>query len=173
VGRVVNTTISAAPISFVELDTDEPIGYIAHCENRMRPVPLPLVNGHYLFIYQRLGLRREERYLTTLEYRYVYQATEADDSWIFRYEYLREPGESYDYPLSHLHVNAQPSEYTGERDFPRLHLPAGPRVTIESVVRHLVTEHGVTPISPTGWEAVLDDTEESFREIQRRRVAPD
>jgi len=50
-----------------------------------------LVDGSYLFLYHRLGLRRPERFLATLEYIYRYQADASDDSWIFRYEYQREP----------------------------------------------------------------------------------
>lgn len=169
VGRVINTTISAAPISFVELEGDEPIGYVAHCERKVRPVPLPLTNGRYLFVFQKLGLRRDEHYLTTLEYRYVYQASVDDDSWIFRYEYQREPAKGYSYPLSHLHVNAAPDTYTGEKDFARLHLPAGDRVTIESIARHLIAEHDVEPTSPD-WEEILDGAESAFREIQKKRV---
>jgi hypothetical protein len=172
VGRIINTTVSPAPITFVALEGDEPIGYVAHCANKVRPVPLPLSNGHFLFVYQRLGLRREERYLTTLEYRYVYQATEADDSWIFRYEYQRQPEEGYPYPLSHLHINATPDNYAGDKDFTRLHLPAGERVTIEDVVRHLVAEHGIEPTSPD-WREVLDGAKQAFREIQKKRLFED
>jgi len=42
-------------------------------------------------------------------------------------------------------------------------------VTIESVVRHLLDEHGVPCISPN-WQEVLADSEDSFTEIQRRRM---
>lgn len=131
-----------------------------------------LKNGKFLFVYQRLGLRRHEHFLTTLEYSYAYQATADNNSWIFRYEYLREPDPGYAYPSSHLHVNATPDTYEGAKEFSRLHLPAGDRVTIESVVRHLIAEHDVEPISPD-WEAVLDGAEEAFREIQRKRVRDD
>jgi hypothetical protein len=46
--------------------------------------PLPLVNGHYLFLYHLLGLRRKEEYLATLEYRYTDQRTPSDESWSSR-----------------------------------------------------------------------------------------
>lgn len=168
VGRVVNATISQAPLTFVDYAGAELTGYIAHVANKL-PVPLPLANGHYLYLFQLLGLRRKERYLTTLEYRYQYQATSDSTSWIFRYEYIREPPPPYPYPLCHLHINAQPASYTGAKPFDELHLPAGERVTVEAIARHLIVEHGVSPISPN-WEAVLEEAEASFREIQRRRV---
>jgi hypothetical protein len=174
VGRVVNTTVSAAPITFVEVEDEEPLGYIAHCERKVRPVPLPLSNGYYLFLFHLLGVRPrgEDSYLTTLEYRYVYQASLDDRSWIFRYEYAREPEPNYPYPLCHVHVNASPEGYSGDKEFPDLHLPAGDRVTIESVVRHLMVEHGFEGISPD-WESVLEGAENAFREIQRKRIAAD
>jgi hypothetical protein len=168
VGRVINTTVSAAPITFVEVRGEE-VGFIAHCERAIRPIPMLLANGEYLFVYQALGLRRAEHFLTTLEYRYTYQATAADDSWLVRYEYKREPPPPYAYPLCHLHVNANPTAYAGEKGFADLHLPCGERVTIESVCRHLVTEHGIGPLSPD-WEEVLAGCEDAFQEIQKRRV---
>ncbi len=63
-----------------------------------------LENGRFLYLYQRLGLRHahirpdDHRFLTTLEYKYQYQETEDDETWIFRYEYQREPPSGYPYP---------------------------------------------------------------------------
>lgn len=79
VGGVVNTAVSHYPISFVEVPGRVFTGYVAHCERKV-PAPMRLENGHFLYLMQRLGLRREERYLTTLEYRYTYQETEDDES---------------------------------------------------------------------------------------------
>lgn len=129
---------------------------------------MQLENGHYLFVWQQLGLRREERFLTTLEYRYVYQATLEDESWIFRYEYQREPPDGYRYPRAHLHVNASPAGYAAPKSFPQLHLPTR-RVTVESVVRHLLDEHAIRAISPD-WQDVLGAAELAFEEIQQKRL---
>jgi hypothetical protein len=38
-----------------------------------RPAPFLLVNGKYFYLYNLQGLRRKQRFLATLEYRYVYQ----------------------------------------------------------------------------------------------------
>jgi hypothetical protein len=142
--------------------------YIAHIEDKV-PAPLPLENGAFLFLYNLLGLRRKERYLATLEYRYVYQKTEADDSWIFRYEYIREPPAPYPYAREHVHVNATPDHYQGDEPFPGLHLPTGRRITIERLVRHLIAEHGITPIS-NRWEETVKDAEAHFRDVQEKRL---
>lgn len=133
---------------------------------------MPLVNGHYLFLYNLIGLGRKERYATTLACRYVYQRAveENEASWIFRYEYEREPAEGYPYPLAHLHVNASPDTYDAAKAFSDLHLPVGARgITIEQLVRHLIAEHGLAPISP-GWESTLEGAQKFFDEIQRKRV---
>jgi hypothetical protein len=167
VGEVINATVSKAPIAYVEVsDSPEFDGFVARAPNRT-PDALPLNDGRYLYLIQRLGLRRDEKYLTTLEYRYVYQATQDPDSWIFRYEYQREPAEGYPYPVANLQINASPDSYAGDKRFRDLHLPTG-RVTIEDIVRHLIDEHGLEPVSDD-WGETLSATEESFKEIQRKR----
>lgn len=163
-----NATISPAPISYVEVSDAEFTAYVAHCPHRV-PEPLPLVNGKHLFLYNMLGLRRKERYLTTLEYRYWYQATLDENSWIFRYEYLYELPPGYPFAPCHVHINARPATYTGAKSFPELHLPVGERVTIEAIVRHLIAEHEIVPISPQ-WESVVEQAEQHFREVQRKRL---
>lgn len=172
IGAVVNATVSHAPISFVEVDGKEPTWFIAHLGANRLPAALPLVNGHHLYVYNLLGLRRRERYLATLEYRYTYQATADDDSWIFRYEHVREPPSDYAYAHSHVHVNGTPGPYLGDKPFPGLHLPTGKRITIELLVRHLITEHAIAPISPR-WEEVVVEGEAHFREVQRKRLQPE
>lgn len=171
IGAVVNATVSHAPITFVEVQGLAETWFVAHVDGTKLPIPLQLTNGHHLYLYNLLGLRRKERYLATLEYRYVYQATQDDDSWIFRYEYVREPPEPYPYARQHMHVNASPASYTGAEPFPGLlHLPTGTRITIERLVRHLIAEHGINPISPD-WETTVADAEAHFREIQKKRMA--
>lgn len=167
-GRVVNATVSKAPIRFVEVEGKQFTGFVAHAPQGF-PAPMALANGHYLYLHQALGLRRHERYLTTLEYSYRYQAAESRESWIWRYEYIREPEAGYPYPRSHVHVNARPSFYTGAKPFSELHLPVGERgVMIEALIRHLIVECDIAPISPK-WEEILAEAEDSFHEIQRKR----
>lgn len=169
IGEAVNATVSHAPIAFVEIEGSEFEGYIAHAPGAFRaPESLPLVDGGFLYLYQRLVLRRKEKFLTTAEYRYTYETSQTRDDWIFRYEYLREPGDDYPYPLAHAHFNGTPEKYAGGKSFPALHLPTG-RVTVEDVLRHLVVEHEIGPISDS-WEQTLKETKESFEEIQRKRI---
>jgi hypothetical protein len=130
---------------------------------------MPLTKGAFLFLYNLLGLRREQPILATLEYRYVYRAGVDDKSWILRYAYLREPPDRYPYARQHLHVHAVPSSYTGAEPFPGLHLPTGRRVAIELLCRHLIAEHGIQPISDD-WEETVGAAEAHFRDIQQRRI---
>lgn len=123
VAEVVNATVSQAPIAFTEVTGGEFGGVIAHHGAHRLPEPLQLVNGEYLFIRQTLGLRRDPPFLTTLDYSYRYQASQGRESWIWRYEYTREPEARYPYPRAHLHVNARPASYQGAKSFPDLHLP--------------------------------------------------
>lgn len=171
---MINATISEAPISYVELENaPEFTCFVGHCPGKF-PEPMPLGNGRYLYLYHKLGLRaarveQKKRFLTTLEYRYWYQATrDRDASWIVRYEYLREPPPRYQYAPAHVHVNARPASYTGDIPFADLHLPTGGRVTIEALVRHLVAEHDVSPISPN-WQQAVEAGEKHWREILRKR----
>jgi hypothetical protein len=171
VGRVINTTVSQCPVKFVSVEPGAFTGFVGYCPNQY-PAPMRLQNDRFLYLYHRLGLRRDERFLTTLEYGYVYQESEDPDSWIFRYEYQREPATGYRYPKAHLHLNADPPGYPGTKPFPKLHIPTG-RVTVEMIVRHLLDEHGLPCISPH-WQDVLQQTEADFAEIQRRRlIAPE
>jgi hypothetical protein len=167
ISRDVNATVSECPVSFLELAEGSELGIVAHYDGRI-PAPMQMKNGRYLFLYQLLGLRHPERYLTTIEYRYVYQETPDPDSWIFRYEYQREPLEDYPYPKAHLHLNADPTSYPGTKAFPKLHIPTG-RVTVEAVLRHLLDEHGVPCISPH-WQSVLSEGEKAYAGIQRLRT---
>jgi hypothetical protein len=154
-GRLVNATISKAPMALVRLPGAEFQGFVAHCASRKFAKPMPLTNGNFLYVYQQVGVRDD--LLTPLDHTYTYQATEDDESWIFRYEYLHEQEPGYEYPTAHLHVNAHPDFYDGPRPFPALHLPTN-YVTLESVIRHLVVEHQLGPIS-TNWESVLENSE--------------
>jgi hypothetical protein len=168
VGAIVNTTVSRAPISFLEVQGPEFEGFVAHRSGRV-PVAMPLQNGRHLFIYHKLGLRREERFLTTLEYKYQLSGDG-------RRRLLDLPVRVPARAAGRLSLSARPracersaGELQHQQGIPRLHLPTGTRVRIEDVVRHLLDEHEVPAIS-SNWQAVLAAAEADFAEIQRRRI---
>lgn len=168
--RILNCSIAHAPLA-VSLVSENPFcACIGHLGPDKLPVAFPLNNGHYFFVEHHVCLRRSERYLTTLEYRYTYQLErDNDESWLIRWEYQREPVQDYPYPRFHVHVNGCPSAYRGNKPFPDLHIPSG-RVTLEDIARHLILEHQIKPITPK-WDVTFGETEAAFWEIQRKRFA--
>lgn len=98
----------------------------------------------------------------TASYRYVLQADETHDSWLVRWEYLRERPTAYPYALGHVHVSAGPDVDFAVKPFQRLHLPTA-RIAFELVLRHVISEWGVRP-KTGGWSEVLDDSLAGFEE---------
>lgn len=71
------------------------------------------------------------------------------------------PDSQSDLPWPHAHVGS--SQITSHAVLSGFkHVPTG-RVSLESVIRSLITDMGVVPKRP-GWEAVLDDSEDRFRQ---------
>jgi hypothetical protein len=94
-------------------------------------------------------------------------------SWVLRWEYFRErPRPDYEYPLAHLHANAEfveSARVEARLDKPpaHLHIPTA-RVPLELVLWHLIAEWSVTP-KTDAWRGVLAESVEGFEE---RRTAP-
>lgn len=107
----------------------------------------------------------------TASYRYVLQAADAHDSWLVRWEYLRDPPSGYPYALGHVHVRAEfaaaPIAGPAAKALSRLHLPTA-RVALELVLRHVIAEWGVTA-KTDAWPQILDESLAGFEE---RRSAP-
>lgn len=107
----------------------------------------------------------------TAAYRYVLQADPAHDSWLARWEYLRERPSGYPYALGHVHVQADFAEPLragpAGKALSRMHLPTA-RVALELVLRHVIAEWGVQA-KTDGWSKILDDSLAGFEE---RRTAP-
>ena len=103
----------------------------------------------------------------TASYRYVLQAEQAHESWLVRWEYLRErPPGAYPHALGHVHVQADflagPRAAYASKPLSRLHLPTA-RVAFELVLRHVIAELAVRPKSDD-WEAILDASLTGFEE---------
>jgi hypothetical protein len=107
----------------------------------------------------------------TASYRYVLQIGDAHESWLVRWEYVRERPRGYPYALGHVHVRGGFADPVGgdlaTKALDRLHLPTA-RVAFELVLRHLIAEWRVQP-KTQDWEQILDDSLAGFEE---RRTAP-
>jgi len=155
-GTLLEKTISAKPIKLQGQkirDKEAPdwlIGNYAPDRDKLPTIePIELKNGGFLRFEHRVrvlddpGTERNINKTTTLSYSYEYSATSPDDpDWILRYEYETEPQDpKARYPAGHLHVNAEPRDYTQiekVKNFPLLHLPTS-RLSIEKIIWHLAS----------------------------------
>jgi hypothetical protein len=89
-----------------------------------------------------------------MSYRYVLQSDDRHDTWLVRWEYLRERPRGYPY----AHVRADFADQAGtdlaDKPLPRLHLPTA-RVAFELVLRHIIAEWGVQSKTDR-WAEILD-----------------
>lgn len=134
---------------------------------------VPLLDGKFLKIVLEAYLDPEDgEKLKVAKSVYQYQADEAGDRWIVRYEYLRHPADPH--PAMHLHVRGTLTEAGAlPEDTPleRIHFPTD-RVSIEAVIRLLVDQFKVeTRTQPEVWRAVFAETEAAFLEIARRGLS--
>jgi hypothetical protein len=122
-------------------------------------VPLEL-DGTAAHLYVRQVIVVADGRCRTESYSYRLQAEESPKSWLIRWEYTREPSRAdYSYPRAHLHVNGS---FSDGAPAGRLHIPTE-RLSLELVVRHLITDWDVKPRSDD-WEAILDESAEGFGE---------
>lgn len=87
-------------------------------------------------------------------------------SWIFRYDYLREPPERE--PGAHLQINGnlERAVLPDGKPLGRVRFPTM-RVSLEAIIRLLVEEFGVPcNESEDVWRPALESTEPSFFDIQ-------
>jgi hypothetical protein len=111
----------------------------------------------------------DDGHCRTLSYSYRLQHAADRHSWIIRWEFLRQPPDpSYDYPLGHLHVNAEFGAGVADsiaKTLGHLHVATG-RVAIEHVLWHVLSEWGVESRTKD-WKAALRESLSGF-EARRR-----
>jgi hypothetical protein len=104
----------------------------------------------------------------TSSFQYQQDADPGTDAWIFRYEYLRDPGTGYPHPQSHLHINgdlAVAGVLPQRRALGRVHFPTR-RMPLEGVIRLLAEEFDVpTATPPDVWRPLLAEAERAFLEV--------
>lgn len=100
---------------------------------------------------------------------YQYQCDADGQQEVFRYDYLRQPGDQH--PSAHLNLHAallQPGVLTDGRTLARVHFPTD-RVSLEAVLRLLVQDFGVPAATDRQvWAPVLACSEMEFRKIAHR-----
>lgn len=122
------------------------------------------VGGHYAHVELSRGALEFSQIITersgrphVVEAVYIYWLN--DTNWVFRYEYDTRPMD--DKPHSHLHVNGRSESVP---DLQKIHFPAG-RLSVEHLIYHLVTEHGVTcRLAPV---ELIEELRTSYRRWER------
>jgi hypothetical protein len=125
--------------------------------------PLELYGSSYrLFVRQVIEV--VDGHCQVESYGYRLQADESRESWLIRWEYLRErPRLDYPYPSAHVHVNG---EFWDRAPVSPLHIPTR-RVPLELVIWHLIAEWDVRP-KTDDWQQLLSESIAGFDE---RRTA--
>jgi hypothetical protein len=165
---VLNGTVSDARLSLLAR-AHSPTRFLVACIQAGRPVPFAL-HGTTLRLYVEHEVDATNGKAHTASYRYVLQADETHESWLARWEYVRERPRGYPYALGHVHVRGEFAHASGTdlatKALERLHLPTA-RVAFELVLRHLIAEWRVQPKTER-WEQILEESLECF---EQRRTA--
>jgi hypothetical protein len=139
--------------------------------------PLLLTDGRYLRVSISVFIDHDDErgpFLKVRESSLQYQADREGRDWVFRYDYLREPGPD-PHPTAHLQVNADlrtVEVLPPGAPLARVHFPTG-RISIEAVIRLLIEQFGVQAREPTEvWREVLAETEQAFLGAHTPRSGP-
>lgn len=166
---MLNRTVSDARLSLLPRPYSA-TRYLIACVQEARVVPFDL-HGSTLLLYVEHEVDIADDKAHTAAYRYVLQADVTHESWLARWEYLRERPSGYPYALGHVHVRAdfaQPLRAgPADKALSRMHLPTA-RVALELVLRHVIAEWGVQA-KTDAWSQILDDSLAGF---EARRTAP-
>lgn len=165
VQRLLSLTVAATgqSVRLVFLDRDRTKAVLTSGTERDLTRPMHLRGGGYLRLTMSLDVLGDRGHLRVREASFQYQTRASDDSWVFRYDFLREgPGP---YPPAHLQVNGALPGSTPDlpaRALPDVHFPTG-RLSIEAVIRLLAEQCDVPTAEPSAvWRPVLAVSERRF-----------
>ena len=139
--------------------------------------PLCLRDGRFLrlTVVLRLDQSDDGRRLKVLESSFQYQNSwdEHEPQEIFRYDYLRQPGND-PHPTAHLNIHGHlcvASALSSDRPLSRVHFPTA-RVSLEAVIRCLADQFGVPcREAPDIWRPMLSEAERAFLPIAHQPLS--
>jgi len=151
--EVLNQTVTHSRLTIIKSER-RPYFVVARFQEQ-KILPLQLTPHGWLH-FRLLAFVRPDNKIIVEEtvWRYSPSSDPDKEEWIFRYDYRLNPQD--DYPCAHIHVNASGLD--------KFHFPTS-RVSIEQIVAHLITEHGVKP-KCTNWFDLLRASHEGF--VERR-----
>jgi hypothetical protein len=130
-------------------------------------IPLRLRDGRFLKCDASLYVDYDSGYLKVAKSRYQYQVDEEGKQWVFRYDYLRQPGESYAHPPAHLQVNGSLAAEPPVIDQPlkKIHFASG-RVSLEGVIRTIAVQFRAgANVDSALWQPVFAESEMRFIDV--------
>lgn len=156
---VINGTASDSRLSLLPLPHDEAAFEITRFVDG-EAIPLELLGSNLRLFVRQTIVVAADGHCQTESYSYRLQRDATRNSWLVRWEYLRNrPKPDYPYPLGHLHVSASLADAT---PLERLHLPTR-RIPLELVLWHVLAEWGVAARSQE-WRDRLADSIAGFDE---------
>lgn len=170
--KLLNRTVTDARLSLIHVRNADR-AQITFRQGRIPIAASVFANDLFLYIGQfvRVTQQADRSWkLRTIEYRYRVQGTSGlNDEDCFRWEYVAREVRDTPHCRHHLHLQG---DYTlgPRRTVPLavVHLPTG-WVTIEEIIRFLITELGVRPKEPR-WEDLLRASEEQFKSWTAREI---
>jgi hypothetical protein len=128
---------------------------------------LELKNKHYLYLYIRAYLDKDDRnFIKVRDSRYYYQLDTDGRQLVFRFDYERFGPEIH--PPGHVHIYGK--HWQAENNLPQMskvHFPAG-RPTLESIIRLLINDFGIKPNTADDvWRPILKYSEDEFLKMAR------
>lgn len=171
--RLLNRTITDAPLSLREL-RGEGRALISFRKNDLAvAAPIRHTDDFFLYIGQNLRVAQQADKtwrLRTTRYMYRIQATQdPQDDDCLRWEYVSREERNDGYCRHHLHMQGEYELGPKRRiHLADAHIPTG-WVTIEEIIRFLITDLGV-PSKSDDWEKLLLESEAKFREWTGRDI---
>ena len=160
---IFNKTVSRSRLAVIPHPDGRRNHFVITRLKHKEAIPLELNNASARLFFQQ-SVKVVNSHCEVLNYSYRYQTNDERQSWLIRWEYVRNLGVSH-HPHAHVHVNAKSIKGRAPKEFDRLHMPAG-RVPIELIMWHLISDWNVTPLR-NKWESILEESIKGF--YKRRR----
>ena len=173
VNGILNKVLTRYRLEFFVSTATRDQATLAFFDRRRVAVAVPLAPSPW-YLYLGLELKavaEEQGYgLQALKYAYRIQRTPSlEEEAEVRFEYVSpEMDPSASWCRHHIQFHRDYHEVRSDFSPSKLHIPTG-WVTIENVIRFLITDLGVSPLTEE-WDEELRRSEEQFREWTRREV---
>jgi hypothetical protein len=170
INRLLNKVLTQYRLQFITFGARQEQASLSFRDRRRQPTAVPLRSSPwYLSLTQELQTVAEgkEYTLRTVQYAYrIQRTTSIQEEAEVRFEYVsRHKDPEARWCRHHVQFHRDYHDVREEFSPQKLHIPTG-WVTIENVIRFLITDLGVPPLTEN-WDEVLRESEKQFREWTR------